>query len=136
MANTIMNSIASYLETLGATHIVPTAFGTTLVFGGNLFIGIGPATDSDSLTIIPYGGAPPNIDGYRQNPAIQIRSRTKSRNRAMSCQQALINTLHINELNGNAKMFAVQSVPMFLGTDEGGEHTIAISNYTIHHVKI
>ena len=136
MANTIMNSVASYLTGLGATHTIPTAFGTTFTFGGHLFIVIGPATDSDSLTLVPYGGGTPNIDGYRQNPAIQIRTRTKSRNRAMSCQQALINNLHTNELSGEAIMFAVQSIPIFLGTDEGGEHTIVISNYTIKHVKV
>ena len=131
-----MNTLASYLTNLGATHAIPTALGTTFTFGSNLFIGIAPATSADSLTIIPYGGSAPNIDNLRQNPAIQIRSRTTSRQTAVSTQQALINNLHTNELSGGGKMFAVQSVPIFLGSDEGGEYVITVSNYEIKHIKV
>jgi hypothetical protein len=133
---TICNTVASYLTNLGATHAICTALGDTLTFGHNLFISIGPATDSNSLTIEPYGGPPPELDKYRQTAAIQIMSRTNSRNDGLNVQQALINDLHMNELSGKGKMFAKHSIPLPLGTFEGGEKFLAVSNYTIRFVKV
>ena len=136
MASTILNTVASHLTGLAITNAVCVALGTTLEFGYNIHIGIGPATSGDVLTITPYGGSSPNLDGYRQNATIQIQSKTSSRATALELQQSLINELHINELSGNGKVFAKQSAPLLLGTIEGGEHTLAVSNYDIKYVKI
>jgi len=134
--STILNTVASYLSDLSATSAVVTAFGTTLVFGTNMFIGGETATETNTLSILPYGGSPPDIDGNRQNPAIQIRTRTTSRYSGLEVQQALINTLHTNELGGAGKMFAVQSCPIPLDTELGGRYVVYVSNYQIKHVKV
>lgn len=136
MADTACNIVASHLTGLAITNAVCVALGTTLEFGYNIHIGIGPATSGDTLTITPYGGSPPNLDGYRQNAEIQIQSKTDNRKTALELQQSLINELHVSELSGNGKVFAKQSAPILLGTIEGGEHTLAVSNYNIKHVKI
>lgn len=136
MANTICNVIASYLEDLSSTHPVCSAISTTLSFNRNVFIGGCPATEIDTVTLIPYGGTPPNADGNRQNPYIQIESKTSSRYKGMGLQQALINTLHMNELNGNGLVQANQSCPIPLGTEHGGRYIIYVTNYTIKHVKV
>jgi len=133
---TIMNSIASHLSNLSATHPACVALGTTFQFSHNMFIGIGPATESDCIDIIPYGGSSPEPDGYRQNPSIQIRSKTDSRQDGINLQQALINELHMNGLSGSGKVFAKQSIPIILGESEGGEYMICVSNYDIKHVKV
>ena len=134
---TICNKVASYLSNLSATHPACVALGTAFQFSHNMFIGIGPATKSDSIDIIPYGGSSPEPDGYRQNPSIQIRSKTDSRQDGMNLQQALINELHMNGLSGNGKVYAKQSIPIiFDGGIDGGEYIICISNYDIKHIKI
>lgn len=134
--STICNVVASYLETLSATQAICDALGDTLTFGTNLFIGGSEATETNIITIIPYGGSPPEIDNKRQNPSIQIESKTSSRHTGLNLQQALINTLHMNELNGNGKMRANQSMPIPLGVELGGRRMIYVSNYNIKHVKI
>jgi hypothetical protein len=136
MAKGIVNIVASYLEDLTATHPICSALGDTLTFGENMFIGGEVATETNGISIIPYGGSPPNIDGNRQDASIQIRSRTTSRYKALEVQQALINTLHMNELNGDGFVQANQSAPIILDTEMGGRFTICISNYRVKHVKI
>jgi len=134
--NTICNAVASYLEDLTATNAVNVALGTTMEYGRNLFIGIEPATKVDTITLTPYGGSPPNVDRQRQNPSIQIRSNTNTRQKALSVQQSLINLLSMNELNGNGFVRCNQSAPIIGGVSEGGEWIIAFSNYNIKHVKV
>lgn len=133
---TILNTIASYLENLSATHPVCSALGTTLAFGTNLFIGGTEATQADTITLIPYGGVMPDPDGNRQNPSIQIDTRTSSRYKGLETQQALINTFHMNELNGGGLMRAVQSAPIALGIEFGGRYILYVSNYDIKHIKV
>ena len=135
MSSTIYNKISDYLISLSATSNVCSELGTTLTTS-NLHIGFESDTDNDSITLIPYSGAPPNSDGNRQNPSVQIRLKTSSREKSMKVQQAIINDLHMNELSGNGKMFAVQSAPSLLEDTEGGEWHISVSNYNIKHVKI
>ena len=77
--NTICNVIASYLETLSATQAICDALGDTLTFGTNLFIGGSEATETNIITIIPYGGSPPEIDNKRQNDCHSIKCVTLSK---------------------------------------------------------
>lgn len=119
---TILNNIASHLINLSATHAITNAFGTTLTFGTNLFIGGCEATETNTITLIPYGGSPPNKDGNRQNPSVQIESRTNSRYKGIETQQALINELHMNQLSGQGLIQANQSIPIILGTEKGGRY--------------
>lgn len=136
MADTICNTVASYLGALTATNPVNVALGTTMEFSRNLFIGIEPATTVDTITITPYGGGAPNVDGQRQNPSIQIRSKTSTRQKALSVQQSLINLLSKNDLSGNGFIRCNQSAPILGGLTEGGQWMIAFSNYDIKHIKI
>ena len=134
--STILNTVASYLTDLSATHSITTALGTTLTFGTNLFIGGCEATEANTITLIPYGGSAPNIDGNRQNPSIQIESRTTSRYKGIEFQQALINFLHMNELGGQGLVQANNSIPIPLGTERGGRYIIMVSNYHVKHIKV
>ena len=136
MSSTIFNKISNYICSLLATSNICSELGTTLNVGENLFIGFEPDTANDSITLIPYGGAPPEPDGYKQNPSVQIRLKTSSREKAIKVQQAIINELHMNELSGSGKMFAVQSAPILLPDLEAGEWKISVSNYNIKHVKV
>ena len=136
MANTICNNVASYLTDLGATHAVCSALGDTLTFAENLFIGISPATDIDTIAILPYGGSPPNMDNIRQEASIQIRTKTDSRYRGLGLQQEIINFLHTKEIVGVGKIFAKQSVPILFDVLESGEHTVMVSNFDIKYIKV
>jgi len=136
MANTICNVVASYLQDLTATHPLCVTLGTRLVPGTNLYIAGDIATTVNSLNIVPYGGIAPNNDGNRQNPYIQIESRTTSKGKALGVQQDLINLLHMNELNSGGLVQAVQSAPILLEAQRGGEYFKAVSNYSVKHIKI
>ena len=133
--STILNTVASYLCNLSATHAITVALGTTLTFGTNFFIGGCEATEANTLTLIPYGGSPPNISNT-QNPSVQIETRTISRYIAIELQQALINFLHMNQLEGSGLIQAKQSCPILLSTERGGRLIISVSNYNIKHVKV
>jgi len=136
MSNTIGNTVASYLTSLAATNEICSALGTTFTFGTNLFLHSEPTNDTDMVTIIPYGGYSPETDKIRQNPAIQLRMKSTSKNTLMSTQQAMINKLHLNQLGGNALMISNTSTPMIIGVLEGGEYTIAVTNFRLKHVKV
>ena len=136
MTDTIFNKISDYLVCLNATQDICSELGTTFTSGTNVFIGFEPDTDNDSLTLIPYGGGSPNPDNNRQSPSVQIRLKTSSRQKALKVQQAIINKLHMNELSGSGKMFAIQSAPILMPDTEAGEWMVSVSNFDIKHVKI
>ena len=134
MADTICDRVASYLTTLDIGNEICTAVGTTLTFNTNLFIGIEPADPKVSvITIIPYGGSGPVKD--RQNPAIQIRTKTYLQN-PLSIPQALINDLHDNELSGSGKVISLNSAPILIGSFQGGQYTISTTNFEVKHVNL
>lgn len=136
MTNLMIDVVASYLQDLTATHEICNALGTVLVEDNNLFVGFRPDTNTDSITLIPYSGSPPEIDGYRQNPSIQVMIKSTNRATALKTGQAFINKLHENTLNGKGKMFAIDSSPMIFGNLEGEEWVISIVNFNLKHVKI
>jgi hypothetical protein len=135
MNTTICDKLASYFTSLAATNTICSSFGAAFTFGTNLFIGADNAEASQCLVIIPYGGSMPS-DQDKQNPSVQIAVKSKSRRTAMSTCQALINILHRNDSTASKTfILANNSCPIMFGTTEGGESVIAVSNYTIKHVK-
>lgn len=137
MTNTIANNIASYLETLNMYD----DFNATLAFSTNLFIGIEPPSPKDCVSIIPYGGNPPLVDGSRQESFVQIRVRSVTRSRALSTCQFLINNLDGLELVNVGRIKCNNSAPLPLQPitiegREGGELNVTVANYSIKHVKV
>lgn len=135
MTELIVDVVASYLQDLTATNEICSALGATLVEGSNLFVGFLPDTDSDSITLIPYSGGAPEVDGFRQNPSVQINVKSTSRATVLKTGQALINKLHENELKGKGKMFARDSSPMIFKNIEGEEWVLSIVNFDMKIVK-
>ena len=133
---TILNSIASYLTGLSATNIICSALGTTLKLATTLFLGQEPNKSTDTVTLIPYSGSPPDTSGNKYMSAIQVRVKTDSVSKGLNTQQAIINYLHMNELGGRGLMMSVNSAPIITGMVEGGEKSICITNFYIHHLKI
>lgn len=139
--STILNTIASYLEDLTATNVICSELGTLLSANVNLFMGTEKHTDSYSVTLVPYGGAPPLPDRQRQESSVQILVKA-NREKAITVQQQIINHLSYNDLKGGGRMFCVNSAPLLvyynylgLGDFEGGEWSRTVSNFTIKHVK-
>lgn len=139
--NTIENEIRKYLEDKTATNPICDSLGTTLTYGTNLFMYEEPSSGfaSQCITILSYGGSPPNKDRRRQEPSVQIRLKTNSNTKANRTMQAIINDLHGNDrvcASQPGKLFAVQSNPIRLAPLEGGEIKVTVSNYNIKHVKL
>ena len=131
----ITNILASYLETLTATNPICSALGDTFTFNENLFIGFEQEKKVSAITIIPYPGPKPNVDNRRQTAAIQLRLRTKSRYKSLSVQQACIDTLNMNDLNGGGRMRANSSTPFVIGSEENDKWQISVSSYIIKFVN-
>lgn len=134
MSDIIASSLKTYLLTLTATNTVCTELGTHFTFGTNLFIGIEPET-TNCVTIIPYPGGPPTSDGSRQESAIQMRVKADSIRKSLRTSQSIINLLHNND-KMSGKCTAVQSSPIILGVQEGGESVITVSNFVIKHIRL
>lgn len=135
----ICNEFKRYLGNLTATSTVATALGTTLTFGSNLFIDVEPAIATQLVTVISLPGAPPSLEGERQESNVQIRVKAKTVQKSVETTQALINKLHNNTnvcASSAGKVYAEQSSPFIIGHQEGGNYTITVSNYTIKHVKL
>ena len=135
MADTIASSFKTYFESLTATNDIIDSFGDTFTFGTNLFIGIEDETN-ECLSIIPYGGEPPNIDGQRQDAAIQIRLKSEDRKTTLATSQAIINELHGNKELCTGRVSAIQSTPTYWKDREGGNSTITVSNFNVKHVRL
>ena len=136
MTDIMVDTVASYLKNLNATHEICTAFGTTLTLGNNLFVSFSPSTSSNAIILYPYSGSPPNSDGQRQSPSVQIRVKSTSRATVLKTGQALINKLHMNTLNGKGKMFARDSSPIIFDSQEGEEWVLSLVNFDIKHIKL
>jgi len=138
MAEVIVNEVAKYLDNLNATQEVNVALGTTLSLGNNLFIVYEPQTTATTVTVIPYGGAPPDLDNYKRESFFQIRVKGKNIHSSLKASQAMINLLHTNEsvcASTPGKVFAIQSSPIPLGWEEN-EYIIVVGNYRCKYVKL
>lgn len=137
MATTIANEFHDYFTSLPATSNICVALGGTFTTASNLYIGDEPEVD-ECLSIFMSGGGPPDIDGYRQEPEVQLRLKSNSRRTALSTMQSIINTLHHNTRvcsTSRGKVFANQSAPFIFGVREGGEFVISIANFSVKHMK-
>jgi len=134
---TPVSEFVKFFGNLTATSPVCTSLGNTLVQGSNLFMVVEPSEATQCITAIPYGSTPPRSkDKYESN--VQIRVKATSNKRALETTQAIINTLHENCnvcASNNGIVLANQSNPIFLPAMEGGEFSIAVSNYLVRHVK-
>jgi len=137
MAN-LVEDLETYFLSLTATSAICSNFGTTFTSNANLFIVVEPASPTNSLTIIPYGGSPPdNRHKYAQYPSVQIRIKASTAAKGYKTGQAVINTMHQNDRVGsNIKMkcFCKNSAPIFLKFDEE-DYPVWVINMDIMHVK-
>lgn len=139
MARVISNEFQKYIDGLSATNTICTSFGATLTFGANLFVDTEPAIATQTITIIPFPGAPPDKDRYKYESAVQIRVKGKSVQKSLETSQALINILHENSkvcASQPGKVTADQSTPILLEVLEGGKWIVSVSNFTIKHIKL
>jgi len=139
MAELIVNEVAKYLDDLNATHEVNNLLGTTLSLGNNLFVVYEPQKTATCVTIIPYGGYAPDIDNYKRDSNFQIRLKGRNIHSSLKAAQALIDLLHTNEnvcASTPGKVFAIQSSPIPLGWEEGGEYIIVVGNYRVKYIKL
>jgi len=139
MANFLGNEIKKYFDDLSATHEIVTQFGVAFTGGTNLFIGIEDATSTKCLTILPYPGGKPYDKGERQESAFQIRLKIKDAEKGFRTTQSIINRLDNNDnilASANGVIHAVQSSPILLETQEGGEIFIFVANFGCRHIKL
>jgi hypothetical protein len=137
--SSLVEDIGTHFRGLASTHEILTNFGATqFVENSNLFYIVEPATPNNSVTIIPYGGSPPDITHKNaQYPSCQIRVKASGVAKGYRVTQAIINELHQNnELGSNIPMkcFANQSSPMFLKWDEE-DYPVYVCNFDFMHVK-
>ena len=137
MAN-LVEDLESYFLNLNATSEICTNFGTTFTSNTNLFLVVEPASPTNCVTIIPYGGAPPHTrHRYAQYPSVQIRIKNTNVSTGYKVGQSIINTMHLNDRVGsNIKMkcFARQSSPIFLKYDEE-DYPVWVVNLDVMHVQ-
>jgi hypothetical protein len=141
LANIIAAEFKKYFAGLASTHEVCAALGTTLSASSNLFIGIEPSNEiaTRCLTLIPYAGAPPSPEGDRQESNVQIRLKIPDSEAGWKTMQSIINDLHGNEdvcASCYGRVSAIQSSPILLEIQEGGEFYIFVSNYSVKHTKL
>ncbi len=139
MAEVIVNEVAKYLDSLAATNTINDSLGTILSLGKNLFVVFEQPNIATCLTVLPYGGNPPNKDGYRQGGNFQIRLKARNIHSSLKGMQAIINTFHMNQnicASTNGVVEAIQSSPIVLGVEEGGEYILTVSNYKVRYIKL
>ncbi len=135
---TLLEEISTHFANLNATHEIASNFGSAFTENTNLYIGVEPATPTDCMTIIPYGGAvaDPRIRDA-QSPSFQVRIRTRTYAKGFKTTQAVINYLHLNDRVTTtipAKFYAVQSQPILLTYDEE-EYPIFVCNFNTKSIK-
>lgn len=132
MAN-FLEDVGRHFESLASTHEILVNFGATqFVDGTNLFYVIEPPTPTDCVTLIPYGGAPPDT-GHRfaQYPSMQVRVKADGVAKGYKVTQSVINELHQNvSLGSDIPMacFAQQSAPLFLEFDDE-DYPVFVCNF-------
>lgn len=110
---TLLDEVVSYL--------VSQNLGT---FGTDLFVGFEPDTPTNTVTLYPTGGEPPNALGGKEFPTVQVRVRSGTYLDGYNKAEAIYAVLHrqrdfLSTFRG--RCFALQSSPMFLGKGVNGE---------------
>jgi hypothetical protein len=135
----LMQDLGLHFTALASSHEILTNMGATqFVENTNLFYIIEPATPNNCVTIIPYGGSPPETGHkWAQAPSVQIRVKADGVAKGYKVTQAVINELDMNVSVGSnipMKTYALQSAPMFLKWDEE-DYPCFVCNFDIKHVK-
>jgi len=134
---TLVEDIGAHFVSLASSNEILTNFGATqFVVNSNLFYIIEPASPNNCVTIVPYGGAPLDVEHrFAQYPSVQIRVRANGVARAYKTTQAIINHLHLANSQGNTlgsdipmRCFAKQSAPLFLDFSEE-DYPIFVANF-------
>ena len=135
----VYNEFKKYFSGLAITSTICDNLGTTFSASSNLFIGTEPSNVGSCLTIIPYSGGPPSPEGSKREAAVQIRLKSKSMEWGLKTQSAIIDALHDNTsicTSTHGRISAIQSDPIPIGNQEGGEFNIIVSNYNIKYTKM
>jgi len=135
----IYNEFKKYFSGLPITATICDNLGTTFSASSNLFVGSEPENVGSCLTIIPYGGGSPSPEGSKREAAIQIRLKSKSMEWGLKTQSAIIDALHNNTsicASTNGRISAIQSEPIPISWQEGGQFNIIVSNYTVKYTKM
>ena len=136
MADLVASSLKTYFLSLAATNaICAELIADRFTFGTNLFIGTEPET-TNCITIFPYPAGPPSTEGDRHESGLQVKVKASSVYKSLRTSQWIINTLHNNSTICTGRFTAVQSTPILLGVQEGGEKVITVSNYIVKHIKL
>lgn len=135
----LVTDVGTHFRSLASDNEILTNFNATkFVANTNLFYLIEPDTPRECVTIIPYGGGPPDRRHRgAQTPAFQVRVKHTSVARGYRTTQAIINNLHMNDAVGSdipMKVFAIQSAPMFMGWDEE-DYPVYVCNFDVMLVK-
>jgi len=134
MATTVADELKDWFGSLTATSDIISDLGDTLTFGTNMSIAM-ELNSTQCLSILPYGGGAPSVEGERQNPSVQLRFKSPNRQRAYSVMQSLINTLHGKKgVITGGRLWAKQSTPIPLEVREGGEQIVVVANFEGKHV--
>jgi hypothetical protein len=138
MGVSFAEDLESYFLNLNATSEICSNFGTTFTSNSNLFLFVEPASPTNSITIIPYPGIPPDTRHKdAQYPSVQIRIKNTSVPTAYKVTKAVINTLHNNDRVGSniiMKLFANQSEPLFLKYD-AEDYPVFVANFDAMIIK-
>jgi hypothetical protein len=135
--NTILNEFNKYLTGLTATNSIVTSLGVSIVANKTLYLGVEPDIATKMLSVIPYSSSPPVADHYYSN--VQIRIKTKTNSSAINTGQAIINVFNRNKdlsASFHGMVEPIQSNPILLPPQEGGEFKIGIVNLRIKHIKL
>lgn len=123
----MLENIITYLENLDNTNTIVQKFGTTFIFGTNLFSLIIPSSPDNIVTVMPYTGRA--VDTRKQviSPLIQLTIRHLSSKAGYDTADAFIYELHKNTTILHGTCLAQNSVPNILPLDDVGR-----SNFTIN----
>jgi len=139
MSRVISNEFYKFFDGLTATNAVCVSLGTTFTKGTNLFVDYESPAATQMLSVISFGGGPPDADTYKYTSGVQVRVKANSRQKSLEMNQAAINTLHMNQkvcASTNGIVLADQSSPIILEVVNAGQYYITVSNYTVKYIKL
>ena len=109
--------------------------GTDLVFGTDLFIGLGPSSPDNVVVIRDSGGAAPETQYTYKYPTVQIYVRNNSYQSGWKQAETIMSCLHAlhGEVWGAVTYVLIKasSEIMFLGVDENNRAEFSV-NFQIH----
>jgi len=112
--------------------------GTSLVFGTDLFIGLGPTSPDNYAALRDSGGRPPVAQYTYKYPTVQVYVRNNGYLAGYEQAETIQNCLHgiRSEIWNSTKYIQIlaSSEILYLGTDENGRAEFSL-NFEIHRTK-